>query len=97
MNAEETKQAAVVMIAHSEGKKVESREWNDGDWKECHQPIWNWHRWNYRIAPEPLEVEVWVHKDGTMRFKEELMPGKIPEKYGWTLRRATIHPEEVTP
>ncbi len=45
--------------------------------------------------PEPMEVEVWVHgPSGRVRTKEELLPGQIPADYGWTLRRATIHPEQ---
>lgn len=48
-----------------------------------------------QYASEPLEVEVWVHEDGTIVGpatinREHMMKG------GYKLRRATIHPEEVT-
>jgi hypothetical protein len=46
-------------------------------------------------APEPMEVEVWVHEGGSIR-QRSFYTYSTPEP-GWTLRRATIHPEEVKP
>jgi hypothetical protein len=53
--------------------------WASGELKEPRQP-------------EPLEVEVWVHEDGTIvgpaNDNHDFMKSQ-----GHTLRRATIHPE----
>lgn len=98
MNAEETKQAAAVMIA-SETKNIQQRYRHgksDDGWVDVPDPEWDWDTFDYRIAPEPMEVDVWVHEDGTIVGpatinREHMMKG------GYKLRRATIHPEEVKP
>lgn len=97
MNAEETKQAAAVMIAH-ETKNIQKRyrhgKSNEG-WVDCPEPDWDWDMFEFRIAHEPLEVEVWVHEDGRILSKAGIHPSNATQatRMGWTLRRATIHPE----
>lgn len=95
MNAEETKRAAAVMIAHAEGKRIERQSRSEGDWADCPQPVWNWYSRDYRIAPEPIEVEVWVHPDGRILPRAAILPSNVTQatRMGWALRRATIHPE----
>ena len=96
MNAEETKQAAAVMIA-SETKNIQQRYRHgksDEGWVDCPDPDWDWDSFEYRIAPEPIEVEVWVHEDGRIiDAKNKSVDGSIYLDVNWTLRRATIHPE----
>lgn len=94
MNAEETKQAAAVMLA-SETKNIEKRYRHgksDDGWIDCPDPDWDWDSFDYRIAPEPLEVKVWVHPSGGICEKGCFSP-ESAHASGWTLRRATIHPE----
>lgn len=67
MNAEETKQAAQVMIEVANGKKRQRRWSNNpkGGWMDCvPDEGWNWEAFEYRIKPEPLEgwVNVYPHK-----------------------------------
>lgn len=95
MNAEETKQAAAVMIA-SETKNIEQRYRHgksDDGWVDCPEPDWDWDSFEFRIAPESIEVEVWVHPDGRIRERKYWPDIAGGEYQGWTLRRATIHPE----
>lgn len=59
MNAEETKQAAAVMIA-SETKNIQERYRHgksDDGWVDCPEPDWDWDSFEFRIAPEPLDFE----------------------------------------
>lgn len=63
---------AQVMLAFSQGKKIQYRGVNASEyvsWMDIHPtgeigPTWDWNGWDYRIAPEPQEVWLWVHKDG---------------------------------
>ena len=94
MKAEETKQAAAVMIA-SETKNIQQRYRHgksDECWVDCPEPDWDWDMFEFRIAPEPIEVEVWARQDGSVATSD-MIPHNRPQDYGWTLRRATIHPE----
>ncbi len=95
MNAEETKQAAAVMIA-SETKNIQERYRHgksDDGWVDCPDPDWDWDSFEYRVTPEPTEVKVWVHSDGRILMNEFCFPEQM-QALGYTLRRATIHPEE---
>lgn len=94
MNAEETKQAAAVMIA-SETKNIQQRYRHgksDEGWVDCPNPDWDWDSFEYRVAQEPLEVEVWWHYAGPIREKDDMTP-EFAASRGYTIRRATIHPE----
>jgi hypothetical protein len=100
MTPDETKQAAAVMIAFAEGKKIEykvrcgARGWEALKLDEEDGVDWDWETYEFRIAPEPMEIEVWVHDDGRVCSRGEMR--EINAVAGrWTLRRATIHPEEV--
>ena len=97
MTPEETKQAASVMVA-SETKNIQQRYRHgksDDGWVDVPDPEWDWDTFDYRIGPEPLEVEVWWNPDtqNMMRFGSVI--ASDAERNGYTLRRATIHPKEV--
>jgi hypothetical protein len=97
MTPDETKQAAAVMIAWADGKKIQTRNPAGGQWLPMPQPDWDWQRYEYRIAPEPLEVEVWFRPEvGCVSRSYQMHSEPVMIAHGWTLRRATIHPEEVT-
>lgn len=99
MTPEETKAAAAVMIAWAEGKKIEyqvrcgARGWESLKLDETDGIDWDWETFEFRIATEPVEIEVWVHEDGSVATSD-MIPQNRPQDYGWTLRRATIHPEQ---
>jgi hypothetical protein len=44
-------------------------------------------------APEPIEVNVWWHPEKGITGVEHTYP-PVMERHGYTLRRATIHPEK---
>lgn len=96
MNVEETKAAAAVMIAYAEGKPIECRYKHSGTamWGPfVGSIVWDWGQYEYRIAPKPVEVEVWVHPDGSVESKQTCHDPEYFHNLGCTLRRATIHPE----
>ena len=98
MNTQETKAAAAVMIAFAEGKKIEyrvrcgARGWQHLKLDESDGVDWDWGTYDFRIAPAPTEVEVWVHEDGTVVGPATINREHM-EEGGYTLRRATIHPQ----
>lgn len=95
MTQEETKAAAAVMLA-SETKNIQQRfryGKSEADWLDVNEPEWDWDSYDYRIAPEPVEVEVWVHPDGRIRNRKYWPDSETANYEGFTLRRATIHPE----
>lgn len=83
------------MIA-SETKNIQQRyrhgKSNEG-WVDCPEPDWDWDAFDYRIAPEPMEVEAWVHSDGRILSKAGIHPRNVTQatSMGWTLRRVTVH------
>lgn len=96
MNTIETQQAAAVMLA-SETKNIQERYRHgksDDGWVDCLDPDWDWDSFEYRVAPEPTDVEVWVHPDGPMHIYKVQQDHQEWVSNGWTLRRVTIHPEE---
>lgn len=55
---------AQVMLAFSQGKKIEFKSKTiKSEWVQATAPMWNFTDWDYRIAPEPQEVWLWV-KEG---------------------------------
>lgn len=67
MTPEETKAAAEVMLAWAEGKKVEFRSIGGGAWHETGNPVWEWKRFEYRIAIEKPSIN-WDHVDRSYNF-----------------------------
>ena len=64
MTREEIKEAAKVMEAYADGKKVQKQDIN-GLWIDCDNPMFDWASFNYRIKPGPkygpfeTQVECW--------------------------------------
>jgi hypothetical protein len=66
-----TVEKIAIMRAWLDGKQIERKhgdQWipqnpNDG---RCLEPCWNWEHCEYRIKPEPMEIEVWIHDDGSV-------------------------------
>jgi hypothetical protein len=67
MNREQTVAAAKIMMAWVNGKDIEGKKQGENNWgdttKTGLEPAWDWFLYEYRIKPEPMEIEVWV-KDG---------------------------------
>lgn len=82
MTKEETKKAIEVMQAWVDGKKIEYRYKGEPEWiTVALLTSWDWKNWDYRIKPEPMEIEVWVN--GT-RVSTYTQPNMGPE---WTKKR----------
>lgn len=75
---------AQVMLAFSQGKKIQRRLHQDQDtnagWQECTGPAWNFSYADYRIAPEPQEVWLWV-KEGVQGGQVYDVGSGIKEKF----------------
>lgn len=66
MTPEELRDAAAVMLAAADGKQVQLRTRGvqySTEWKDCVCPNWNWHDFDYRVKPEPLECYVIFDED----------------------------------
>ena len=52
MTREEIKEAAKVMEAYANGKKIQIQNY-DKTWNDCPSPVFNWGAFKYRVKPEP--------------------------------------------
>lgn len=72
MNRDQTAEAVEIMSAWLEGKTIQatSRNQGHGYWSSCNpeSTIWAFDRFDYRIAPEPMEIEVWVSPHEELSF-----------------------------
>lgn len=74
MTSEETRKAIEVIQAWLDGKQIERSPKRNSDvgWirilrrhaPQQNGPDWDFDSQHYRIQPEPMEIEVWVHPDG---------------------------------
>lgn len=85
MNKVDTLKAIAVMQAYCHGKIIQARS-TTGEWFDlgC-EPDWIWSQ-QYRIKPEPMEIEVWVNPSGKIgRIKE---PVEVhSQNDGWTIKK----------
>ena len=51
MTTEETRDAAKVMEAYANGKKIQYKEISE--WLDTSLPLFNWAKYKYRVKPEP--------------------------------------------
>ena len=52
MTTEEIREAAKVMEAYANGKKIQYLD-NNNKWIDAHNPVFDWYNCDYRIKPEP--------------------------------------------
>lgn len=52
MTTEETREAAKVMEAYANGKKIQYRK-GINEWINTPYPLFNWDKFTYRVKPEP--------------------------------------------
>ena len=50
--------------AYAQGKTIQMRYYSDGTdyWRDKLEPLFTGNPENYRIKPEPVELEVWYHE-----------------------------------
>ena len=75
MTREEIKEAAKVMEAYADEKKVQKQDIN-GLWIDCDNPMFDWASFNYRIKPGP--------KYGPFETQEECWNEMLKHQpFGW--------------
>ena len=70
MTPQEAREAAAVMLAWAEGKKIEYRLKGAFLWRGVLDPVWDFECNEYRVAPEPWTGKVWVKGDETAIYRE---------------------------
>ena len=61
----EAAEYAEVLLAYSRGERIEMRSAeNNTPWRNPTYPLWDFGRFEYRVAPKPVERWVWIHKNG---------------------------------
>lgn len=97
MNLEdEVRQCAAVMLAHADGKTIQYRKRygvpsvtvSESEWSDHQSPQWNWCDFEYRVKPEPMEIEVWFKDahDPLIR-KSSTVPDRLLEGLAWTKKK----------
>ena len=89
MTPDEALEAAAVLTAFANGRKIEVGNKRIPDsWNREDEPLWNFGYCEYRVAPEPWSGKIWVHK-ATGNVRDELHFGGIaPIEGGWQLIQA---------
>jgi len=84
MNKTEAKQLVDVMLAWIDGKPCQIAHTGQDNWIDLNANNCDFScDYEYRIAPEPMEIEVWVSGVGSLSLLEK---PSIPE-LAWTLRK----------
>ena len=84
MTPDQALEAAAVMVAFANGRKIEVRNKRIPDaWNREDEPLWNFGYCEYRVAPEPWEGKILVHATGDVAGVDGNEPLlKLP---GWRL------------
>lgn len=87
---DEVRQCAAVMLAYADGKTIQYRKrygppgnTPECDWSDHQSPQWNWTDFEYRVKPEPMEIEVWVSPHGELSLYKPHSLGNLE----WTPRK----------
>ena len=84
-----------VVTAFKNGKKIEARHKAMGDWHVA-VPAWDFHQFDYRVKPEPMELWVNVYEDGSIgTFSDVRDAIRIGIKCKDTVRRAVLFREVI--
>ena len=96
MNAEQTKQAAEIMLAFAGGKTVEAKPkpgtlLHGYEWIKVVDPVWDFPCYEYRVKPEPMRVSAVVSACGIPQFVSlsreccerwrEMTPGSVVREF----------------
>ena len=93
MTPQQSREAAAVMLAFANGKKLQYSHKCNGVWRQCLAPIWDWSVKEYRVAPEPWEGQLWVHPKGGYLTPATALGDERVFGAGWRL----ITAKEVMP
>ena len=94
MTPEQAREAAAVMLAFADGKKIECKTATGPDtWAEVAEPCWEWDGMKYRVAPELWEGQLWVHPKGGYLTPATALGDERVFGAGWRL----ITAKEVIP
>lgn len=86
---DEARYCGAVMTLYADGKTIQYRRRvclpfvndSEGEWGDHPGlPSWDWSTFEYRVKPEPMEIEVWVSPDGRVIEYNAMEPG-------WTKKR----------
>ena len=83
MTPERAREAAAVMLAFADGKKIEARRKTTGTWSVKREPVFDFCGYDYRVAPEPWEGKILVHANGDIACLEGNEP--LLNLPGWRL------------
>ena len=84
MTPEQAREAAAVMLAFADGKKIECKTAKGSDpWVDVAEPCWEWDGMKYRVAPELWEGKILVHANGDIACMEGNEP--LLNLPGWRL------------
>ena len=75
-----------VIAAHRDGKKIQVNG-SGGIWADTDHPTWNFYSNEYRVKPEPMEIEVWFERATILFARKEPSPPETIKEYeshGWT-------------
>jgi hypothetical protein len=72
-----TKEKIEVMQAFIDGKEIQEQSGGNSEWRNCHEPSWDWFSREYRIKPQPREWTMAI-KDGVLM---SLLPVGYPVPY----------------
>ena len=93
MTPDQALEAAAVLTAFANGRKIQSKHKRNDTWILCENPSWDFFGYDYRVATEPWEGKIWVHLDGQIREPRVLDDAAEARARGWRL----IAAKEVQP
>lgn len=82
-----------VLQAAKEGKNIQMKHHhgNNPEWKDVESSRlgWDFSCFDYRVKPEPMEIEVWMLENGEYgRYMEFVKPSHEPSHYReWTKKK----------
>lgn len=85
MTPQEARDAAAVMLAFAEGKKIEYFHPVLKEWQPAVSPLWDWTACQYRVAAEPWQGKIWVHPDGRVVGENNADNRQAWSMNGWRL------------
>lgn len=44
------------MQAGEESRKIQFKRTYESEWKDCKNPLWKWNLYDYRIAPDKMNI-----------------------------------------
>lgn len=97
MTREETRQAAEVLLAYANGKRIESAIKGGDGWSVNENPHWDFETYEYRIAPDQEELKMKHYRPYTMEeFVEDMAIHEPLIKIEDAVRKQYVLPTCIT-